>query len=310
MGRYVARRLLQMIPVFLGTTLLIFLMVYTLPGDPVRGLFGDKGADPATLEAMRHKLGLDQPILVQYWDYMKGMILHQDFGDQIASGRPVTDVLGDAFPVTLRLAGMAFVIEIILGITLGMIAGLRAGRLADNAVLIVTLLIISIPVFVLAHIVKSVFADQLGLIAPNVSNEATWSELLTPAIVLGSLSLAYVARLTRTTMAENLRSDYMRTAIAKGLPKRRIIGVHLMRNSMIPVITFLGTDLGALMGGAVVTESVFNVKGIGGTIVESITRREGTTLVGLVTILVLVYLFMALLVDLLYAVLDPRIRYA
>ncbi|PZT78013.1 MULTISPECIES: ABC transporter permease [unclassified Streptomyces] len=310
MGRYVARRLLQMIPVFLGTTLLIFLMVYTLPGDPVRGLFGDKGADPATLEAMRHKLGLDQPILVQYWDYMKGMILHQDFGDQIASGRPVTDVLGDAFPVTLRLAGMAFVIEIILGIGLGMIAGLRAGRLADNAVLILTLLIISIPVFVLAHIVKSVFADQLGIISPNVSNEATWSELVTPAIVLGSLSLAYVARLTRTTMAENLRSDYMRTAVAKGLPKRRIIGVHLMRNSMIPVITFLGTDLGALMGGAVVTESVFNVKGVGGTIVESITRREGTTLVGLVTILVLVYLFMTLIVDLLYAVLDPRIRYA
>ncbi|WP_405901687.1 ABC transporter permease [Streptomyces sp. NBC_00727] len=310
MGRYVARRLLQMIPVFLGTTLLIFLMVYTLPGDPVRGLFGDKGADPATLEAMRHKLGLDQPILVQYWDYMKGMILHFDFGDQIASGRPVTDVLGDAFPVTLRLAGMAFVIEIILGIGLGMVAGLRAGRLADNVVLILTLLIISIPVFVLAHIVKSVFADQMGIIEPNVSNAATWSELLTPAIVLGSLSLAYVARLTRTTMAENLRSDYMRTAVAKGLPKRRIIGVHLMRNSMIPVITFLGTDLGALMGGAVVTESVFNVKGIGGTIVESITRREGTTLVGLVTILVLVYLFMTLIVDLLYAVLDPRIRYA
>ncbi|TRV79536.1 ABC transporter permease [Streptomyces sp. 130] len=310
MGRYVARRLLQMIPVFLGTTLLIFLMVYTLPGDPVRGLFGDKGADPATLEAMRHKLGLDQPILVQYWDYMKGMLLHFDFGDQIASGRPVTDVLGDAFPVTLRLAGMAFVIEIILGIGLGMVAGLRAGRLADNVVLILTLLIISIPVFVLAHIVKSVFADQLGWIDPNVSNETTWGELLTPAIVLGSLSLAYVARLTRTTMAENLRSDYMRTAVAKGLPKRRIIGVHLMRNSMIPVVTFLGTDLGALMGGAVVTESVFNVKGVGGTIVESITRREGTTLVGLVTILVLVYLFMTLIVDLLYAVLDPRIRYA
>jgi oligopeptide transport system permease protein len=241
---------------------------------------------------------------------MSGIVLHGDFGTQIASGRPVTDVLGDAFPVTLRLAAMAFVIEIVLGIGLGMVAGLRAGRLADNVVLVFTLLIISIPVFVLGFIIKSVFAFQLGWIAPNVSIDATWGELLAPAIVLGSLSLAYVARLTRTTMAENLRSDYMRTAVAKGLPKRRIIGVHLMRNSLIPVITFLGTDLGALMGGAVVTEGLFNVKGIGGTIYESIVRREGTTLVGLVTILVLVYLFMSLIVDLLYAVLDPRIRYA
>lgn len=310
MGRYVARRLLQMIPVFLGTTLLIFLMVYTLPGDPVRALFGDKGADPATLARLRHEKGLDLPILQQYWNYMTGIVLHGDFGEQIASGRPVTDVLGDAFPVTLRLAGMAFVIEIVIGISLGTLAGLRAGRLTDNLVLVFTLLIISIPVFVLGFIIKAVFAFQLGWISPNVSNEARWSELLAPAIVLGSLSLAYVARLTRTTMAENLRSDYMRTAIAKGLPKRRIVGVHLMRNSLIPVITFLGTDLGALMGGAVVTEGLFNVKGIGGTIYESIVKREGTTLVGLVTILVLVYLFMSLIVDLLYAVLDPRIRYA
>ncbi|WP_406459251.1 ABC transporter permease [Streptomyces sp. NBC_00876] len=309
MGRYVARRLLQMIPVFLGTTLLIFLMVYTLPGDPVRGLFGDKGVDPATLAKLRHEHGLDQPILQQYWNYMWG-VLHGDFGKQIASGRPVTDVLGDAFPVTLRLAGMAFVIEIVIGIGLGTIAGLRAGRFTDNAVLVFTLLIISIPVFVLGFIIKAVFAFQLGWISPNVSGDAKWSELLAPAIVLGSLSLAYVARLTRTTMAENLRSDYMRTAIAKGLPKRRIVGVHLMRNSLIPVITFLGTDLGALMGGAVVTEGLFNVKGIGGTIYESIQKREGTTLVGLVTILVLVYLLMSLIVDLLYAVLDPRIRYA
>ncbi|MFG2601569.1 ABC transporter permease [Streptomyces sp. NPDC048462] len=310
MGRYVARRLLQMIPVFLGTTLLIFLMVYTLPGDPVRGLFGDKGVDPATLARIRHEKGLDLPILQQYWNYMTGIVLHFDFGDQVASGRPVTDVLGDAFPVTLRLAGMAFAIEIVVGISLGTIAGLRAGRLTDNVILVFTLLIISIPVFVLGFIIKTVFAFQLGWIDPNVSGDAKWSELLAPAIVLGSLSLAYVARLTRTTMAENLRSDYMRTAIAKGLPKRRIVGVHLMRNSLIPVITFLGTDLGALMGGAVVTEGLFNVKGIGGTIYESIVKREGTTLVGLVTILVLVYLCMSLIVDLLYAVLDPRIRYA
>ncbi|MGW4162431.1 ABC transporter permease [Streptomyces sp. NPDC004788] len=310
MGRYVARRLLQMIPVFLGTTLLIFLMVHSLPGDPVLAMFGDKGADPATLAAKRHELGLDKSLPEQYFVYMRDMILHLDFGNQIRNGRPVTEVLGDAFPVTLQLACLAFAFELIFGIGLGVIGGLKAGKLADNAILIFTLLIISIPVFVLGFIIKMVFAFNLEWIAPNVSNDVQWSELIAPAIVLGGLSLAYVTRLTRTTMAENLRADYMRTAIAKGLPKRRIIGVHLMRNSMIPVITFLGTDIGALMGGAVVTEKIFNIKGVGGLIAESISRREGTTLVGLVTILVIVYLVTSLLIDLLYAVLDPRIRYA
>jgi oligopeptide transport system permease protein len=310
MGRYVARRLLQMIPVFIGTTLLIFLMVYALPGDPVRGLFGDKAGSPQVVAALRHEYGLDQPILVQYWNYMKDMILHGDFGTQIASGRPVTDVLGDAFPVTLRLASLAFAIEVVLGIALGVVAGLRAGRLTDNVVLVMTLLFISVPVFVLGFIAKLVFAEQLHWLDPNVNDSTDYGQLLMPAIVLATASLAYVTRLTRTSIAENRRADYIRTAIAKGLPRSRVVGVHLMRNSMIPVITYLGTDIGALMGGAVVTEGLFNIQGVGGTIYESLVRREGTTLVGLVTILVLIYLLANLLVDLLYAVLDPRIRYA
>ncbi|WP_210577174.1 ABC transporter permease [Streptomyces sp. GESEQ-4] len=310
MGRYVARRLLQMIPVFIGTTLLIFLMVYALPGDPVRGLFGDKAGSPQLIAALRHEYGLDQPILVQYWNYMKDMILHGDFGTQVASGRPVTDVLGDAFPVTLRLAALAFSIEFVLGIALGIVAGLRAGRLTDNVILVITLLFISIPVFVLGFICKLIFADQLGWVESNVQDSTNYGQLLMPAIVLATASLAYVTRLTRTSIAENRRADYIRTAIAKGLPKSRVVGIHLMRNSMIPVITYLGTDIGALMGGAIVTEGLFNIQGVGGTIYESLVRREGTTLVGLVTILVLVYLLANLLVDLLYAVLDPRIRYA
>ncbi|MEW2294496.1 ABC transporter permease [Streptomyces sp. NPDC006743] len=310
MGRYVARRLLQMIPVFIGTTLLIFLMVYALPGDPVRGLFGDKATTPQVINSLRHQYGLDKPVLVQYWDYMRGIILHFDFGDQIASGRPVTDILGEAFPVTLRLAGLAFAIEAVVGIVLGVIAGMRAGKAADTVILFVTLLLISVPVFVLGYILQTVFAINLGWLEPSVTDDTDLNQFILPAIVLASASLAYVARLSRTSVAENLRADYMRTAIAKGLPKRRVIGVHLMRNSLIPVVTFLGTDLGALMGGAIVTEGIFNIHGVGGTIYDSIVRREGTTLVGLVTILVLVYLFCSLIVDLLYAVLDPRIRYA
>jgi oligopeptide transport system permease protein len=299
-----------MIPVFIGTTLLIFLMVYALPGDPVRALFGDKGADPATVAKIRHDLGLDLPVLQQYWNYMTGMILHGDFGTQIASGRPVSDILGEAFPVTLRLTALAFSIELVLGIALGVLAGMRADRLADSLVLVFTLLMISVPVFVLGFIFKTVFAFQLGWTTPNVNDATNYSQLFIPACVLAALSLAYVARLTRTSIAENLRADYMRTAVAKGLPRRRVVGVHLMRNSMIPVVTYLGFDIGQLMGGAVVTEGIFNIHGVGGTIYESIVRREGTTLVGLVTILVLIYLLANLLVDLLYAVLDPRIRYA
>ncbi|MCX3061019.1 ABC transporter permease [Streptomyces beihaiensis] len=310
MGRYVARRLLQMIPVFIGTTLLIFLMVYALPGDPVRGLFGDKGGSPAVINALRHQYGLDKPVLVQYWDYMRGMILHFDFGTQIGSDQPVTQVLGQAFPVTIRLGLLAFAIETVLGLVLGVAAGMRAGKATDTAILFLTLLLISVPIFVLGYIFQTVFAFQLGWMSPSVNDATNYGQLLMPAIVLASVSLAYVARLTRTSVAENLRADYMRTAIAKGLPRRRVIGVHLMRNSLIPVVTFLGTDLGALMGGAVVTEGIFNIHGVGGTIYQSIIRREGTTLVGLVTILVLVYLVASLIVDLLYAVLDPRIRYA
>lgn len=310
MGRYVARRLLQMIPVFFGTTLLIFLMVYALPGDPVQGLFGDKGGSPQVIAQLRHEYGLDQNIFVQYFNYMKGIILHADFGTQIASGRPVTDVLGDAFPVTLRLGGFAFAIEVVVGISLGVFAGLHAGRAADTGVLLVTLLLISVPVFVLAFLLKWIFADELNWLEPNVNDPSNYGQLLMPALVLATASLAYVSRLTRTSIAENMRADYVRTAIAKGLPRRRVVTVHLMRNSMIPVVTYLGTDIGALLGGAVITEGIFNIQGIGGTIYQSIVRREGTTLVGLVTILVLVYLVASLLVDLLYAVLDPRIRYA
>ncbi|NGN63446.1 ABC transporter permease [Streptomyces sp. A7024] len=310
MGRYVVRRLLQMIPVFVGTTLLIFLMAYTLPGDPVRAMFGDRGADPATLAHIRHDLGLDQPLIKQYWDYLTGMVLHGDFGTQIQSGRPVTDVLSDAFPVSMRLALIAFGIELVLGLALGIVSGLKAGKLRDNVVLLLTLLLISVPVFVLGFLFKWLFANQLGWVTPNVQDSMSVSELFLPATVLAALSLAYVARLTRTSIAENLRADYMRTAVAKGLPRRRVVGVHLMRNSLIPVVTFLGYDIGSLMAGAVVTEGMFNVKGVGYYLFDAIQRQEGTTVVGLVTVMVLIYLAASLIVDLLYAVLDPRIRYA
>ncbi|MBO1414850.1 ABC transporter permease [Streptomyces sp. FH025] len=308
MGSYVLRRVLQMIPVFFGTTLLIFLMVYTLPGDPVSALFGEKAADPAVVASIRHKYFLDQPVWKQYLHYM-GNLFQGDFGTSF-TGRPVSDIMAGAFPVTIRLALLAFVFEMVLGLALGLVSGLRRGSPQDTLVLILTLMVISIPVFVLAYIAQTVFATNLGWVTPTVQDSYDLSQLVLPAFVLGSLSLAYVARLTRTSIGENLRADYMRTAVAKGLPRHTVVLRHLLRNSLIPVITFLGTDLGALMGGAIVTEGIFNVQGVGNVLYRAINSKEGPTVVGIVTVLVIVYLVASLLVDLLYAVLDPRIRYA
>ncbi|AKG45073.1 ABC transporter permease [Streptomyces sp. JH002] len=309
MGRYVARRLLQMIPVFVGATFIIFMMMYALPGDPIAALWGERAPDPAQMAQMKKELGLDLPIMQQYWNYLIG-VFQGDFGVQIASRRPVMDVIGDALPATLRLTLMAFVFTAVVGIAMGLIAGLRAGKKTDSGVLFVTLLLISVPSFVLGYLVQTYFGVKLGWITPSVQDSENWGELLLPAMVLAALSLAYVARLTRTSVAENKRSDYMRTARAKGLTQRRAVSVHLMRNSMIPVVTFLGVDLGNLMTGAIVTEGIFNVNGIGRAVFRALNTREGSTVVGIVTFMIVVYLVVSLLVDLLYAVLDPRIRYA
>jgi oligopeptide transport system permease protein len=297
-----------MIPVFFGTTLLIFLMVYSLPGDPIAALFGDKAADPAVVANLRHQYYLDQPLWKQYLHYM-GNLFQGDFGTSF-TGRSVTDIMAAAFPVTIRLALMAFAFELVVGLAFGLVSGLRRGSIPDTLVLIFTLIVISIPVFVLAYIAQTIFATNLGWVTPTVQDSTDLSQLILPAVVLGSLSLAYVARLTRTSIGENLRADYIRTATAKGLPRRTIITRHLLRNSLIPVVTFLGTDLGALMGGAIVTEGIFNVQGIGNVLYRAINQKEGPTVVGIVTVLVIVYLVASLIVDLLYAVLDPRIRYA
>jgi oligopeptide transport system permease protein len=308
MGRYILRRLLQMIPVFIGTTLIVFLLVYALPGDPVKALFGDKAADPATVAQLKHQYGLDLPLWQQYWNYLSG-IFRGDLGTSF-SQRSVSSILAQTIPVTVRLALLAFLIEMVFGIALGVLAGLRRGKIVDQLVLVLTLVVISIPVFVIGYVAQVVFGNELGWVSPTVTDSYNLSQLLLPAIVLGSVSLAYVSRLTRTSIVENLRADYMRTAVAKGLPRRRIVGVHLMRNSLIPVVTFLGTDLGALMGGAMVTEGIFNVQGVGNTLYKAINQADGPLVVGIVTFLVIVYLVASLVVDLLYAVLDPRIRYA
>ncbi|MDA3648069.1 ABC transporter permease [Saccharopolyspora indica] len=307
MGRYVLRRLLQLIPVFIGTTFIIYALIWALPGDPFAGRCGDRPCPPAYIAEMTEKYNLNDPVIVQYFKYL-GQILTGDFGETF-SGIAVNQLVADAYPITLRLAVVALAFAALIGVGAGILTGLRGRGFADNLVLVSTLFLISLPVFVTGFILQVVLGTELGIITPSVSSQATWGELIVPGFVLGSTSMAYVARLTRTSLMENKRADYVRTAVAKGLEPKRVVGVHLLRNSLIPVITFLGTELGALMGGAIVTEGIFNIRGIGGLVYKAILTKEGTTVVGIVTLLVLVYLLMNLLVDMLYAVLDPRIRY-
>jgi oligopeptide transport system permease protein len=297
MGRYVLRRLLQLIPVFLGTTFLIYALVWAIPQDPFSGKCGQRPCDPSYVAEMSQKLNLNDPLLVQYFKYL-GNLLTGDFGTTF-NGVSVGEQISISWPITFKL-----------GIIAGVLTGLRKQGFLDNLVLVSTLFLISLPVFVTGFVLRLYLGPQgFDIMDTSVSADPTIGELILPGFVLGSLSMAYVARLTRTSIVENRRSDYVRTAIAKGQPQTRVVGVHLLRNSLIPVITFLGTDLGSLMGGAIVTEGVFNINGIGGLIFRGIQEKEGVMVTGIVTLLVLVYLLASLLVDLLYAVLDPRIRY-
>ncbi|CAM00185.1 oligopeptide transport system permease protein [Saccharopolyspora erythraea NRRL 2338] len=307
MGRYLLRRLLQLIPVFIGTTLIIYLLVWAIPGDPFAGKCGDRGCPPEYIAEMHAKYNLDDPLIIQYFKYL-GKLFTGDFGETYA-GIQVSQLIENAYPVTIKLALVALIIEAVIGLLAGIVTGLRGRSFLDNLVLVSTLFLISLPVFVTGFVIQISLGTELGIIRPTVSSDPSIGELIAPGFVLGSLSMAYVARLTRTSLMENRRADYVRTAVAKGLEPKRVVGVHLLRNSVIPVITFLGTDLGALMGGAIVTEGVFNIRGIGGLIFRSILTKEGTTVTGIVTLLVIVYLLMNLIVDLLYAALDPRIRY-
>ncbi|WP_156754747.1 ABC transporter permease [Actinokineospora pegani] len=308
MGRYVLRRLLQLIPVFLGTTFLIYWLVWSLPGDPFAGKCGERPCPDAYISLMREKFHLDEPVIVQYLRYL-GNLFQGDFGETFR-GSSVGDLIAIAYPNTIRLALVALVIEAIIGLAAGIMTGLRGRGFLDNVVLISTLFLISLPVFVTGFVLQIVLGFELGWIKTTVSKSpAPWDELIAPGFVLGSLSMAYVARLTRTSIAENKRADFVRTAVAKGQPQSRVVGVHLLRNSAIPVLTFLGTDLGALMGGAIVTEGIFDIKGIGNLVYDGIIGKDGLVVTGVVTLLVVVYLMSNLLVDLLYAVLDPRIRY-
>lgn len=282
-------------------------MVYALPGDPVAALGGDKALSETTRQAITERYNLDKPLWMQYLLYLKGIVT-LDFGKTF-SGRSVMDVMAQAFPWTVKLALMAIIFESVFGILFGVLAGLRRGGLFDSTVLVVSLFVIAVPTFVIGFVLQFIIGVKLGWLPVTASSNMSTKSMLMPAVVLGAVSFAYILRLTRTEVAENATADYVRTATAKGLSRPKVVVRHILRNSLIPVVTFIGADLGALMGGAIVTEGIFNIPGVGGTMYKAILQGEAPTVVSFTTVLVLVYIVTSLLVDLLYAALDPRIRY-
>ena len=307
MTSYIIRRVGQFVLVFFAATFLIFAMVFAIPGDPIRALAGEKPMPESLRQSLIQQYHLDEPLLAQYWHYVTGLI-QGDLGESF-NQRPVVDIIKEAFPKTLRLATYAFIIEMVIGVTAGVYAGIRKDKFLDSLVKVSTVAVISVPIFVLGFVAQLVIGVRLGWLPVTAGNPPSLYGYLLPALVLASVSLAYVARLTRSSVVENLRADYVRTAKAKGLSQRRVIGVHTFRNSLIPVITFLAIDLGALMSGAIVTERIFNIPGLGRAVYEATISQEGAVVVGIVTVLVVIYAVANLVVDILYAVLDPRIRY-
>lgn len=332
MGRYTIRRLLQFIPVLLGTIFILHYLQtlsFQFAGNPIRAMFGDRQPPPDTIETITRAFGLDNPCLEQKGNPCLGMYVdrlvdyaHLDFGTDF-DNRPTIDLISRAAPITIRLTLLAVLVESVVGILSGVIAGLKKESFADNAVRVSTVLLISVPVFVFGVLLQILSGLYIGkwvkqqgapewveaIFSVSYKPDHPWASLVVPSIVLAGLSVGILARLTRTSLIETLRSDYVRAAKAKGIPRRRVVGVHALRNSLIPVITYIGIDVGALMAGAIITESIYNIPGIGGLTANAVRGGQTPVVIAVASLLTLVYLVASLLVDLLYAVLDPRIRY-
>jgi peptide/nickel transport system permease protein len=331
--RYTVRRLLLLVPILFGVSVLIFFWIRLLPGSPAESLLGER-ATPELVAAYRERYGLDQPIYQQYWKYVKSTS-ELDFGVSVATHRKVTDEIKQRFPATIELAVAALIFSTLIGIPLGFLAAKRYGGFFDHASLFVSLIGISIPIFFLAIILKYVFAVRLGWL-PSVGRidvtlevdhptnfytldalierdfRTFWDvvkHLILPAIALGSIPLAVTARITRAAVLDVQNEEYVRTARAKGLAPRVVDRRHVFRNALLPISTILGLQVGLLLSGAVLTETVFAFPGMGSWLRDAIFNRDYPVLQGGILFLAVVFVLVNLLVDLSYGLINPRIRY-
>jgi peptide/nickel transport system permease protein len=330
---YTGRRILQIIPVLLGVSLVVFFMVRAIPGDPAQIMLGQQ-ATQEQVQQIRENMGLDKPIFVQYGLFLKDA-LRGDLGDSIVTGRPVTTELLTRLPATLELTAFAMLIAILVGVPVGVISAVRQYSLLDKSTSVLALTGISMPIFWLAMILVVIFGVNLELLPfPGRLNPTTgitaitglvlvdslltlnfagfWDGLLhliMPALALATIPMAVIMRMTRSSMLEVMHEDYVRTARAKGVVPWRVVFKHALRNAMLPTITVIGLQAGLLMGGAIITETIFSWPGIGLYAYQSVSSRDYASIQGVVLYGALLFVLINLLVDILYAILDPRVRY-
>jgi ABC-type dipeptide/oligopeptide/nickel transport system permease component len=305
---YVLRRLVGTAPVLLGVTLVVFAMTWLTPGDPVVALLGEsaQGISAEAREDLRRELGLDQPWPVQYLSYVGGLV-QGDLGTSIRSRRPVLVEVTDRLPATAELAIAGLAIAVVLGVSLGVAAALKRRTWVDAAAIAVALIGVSVPVFWSGFLLMMVFSLELGWLP--ASGRGDWRNLILPATTVGIASAAFIARITRGAVLETLGQDYVRTARAKGLRDRVVVVRHALRNALLPIVTVVGLQLGSLLGGAVLTETVFAWPGVGRMLVDAIIARDLPLVQGTVLVISLLFILVNLAVDLSYAAINPRVRY-
>lgn len=306
MTRYLLQRLLQTIPTVLLVSLLVFLMLYLIPGDPAEIYLGERQTTPEQLEIIREQMGLNRPMMVQYLDYI-WKALQGDLGNSLNNRRPVLNEILNRLPSTLELTVAALLVSTVVGITIGVIAALRHNTIVDTLAMMLALVGISMPVYWSSLLLIVLFSVNLRLLPPI--GQGGLDRLIMPALALGLLSAGSLARLVRSSMLEALAQEYVLTARSKGLSSRRVVFVHAFRNALIPVITILGLTFGTLLSGAVLTETIFARLGIGRMYVEAILNKDYTLVQGTTLFLALAYVLINIIIDLLYAYADPRIRY-
>lgn len=304
MARYILKRVLCMIPVLLGVTFLVFMIMHLAPGNIAAMILGDN-ATPEQIAELRSEMGLDRPLIVQYFDYLGGL-LRGNLGTSYTTGDTVTSKIMACFPYTVMLTIVAAVVSVVLALPLGITAAMKQNTWVDNVSMVVSLIGVSMPIFWLAVMLILLFSLKLGLFPVYGAN--SWDSIILPAISLGFMNMASIARTTRSSMVETIRQDYIRTAYAKGLPKRTIIIRHAFRNGMLPTITVIGLEIGQMLGGAVLTESVFAWPGVGRLMIQAINGRDTPMVMGCIILMTVCFSFVNLGVDLLYGVVDPRIR--
>lgn len=305
MGRYLARRLALTVPVLLGVATLVFSLIHLIPGDPAQAMLGATAAD-ADVAQLRRQLGLDRPLIVQYGSFLQGLLLG-DLGTSLRTGTPVTVELLGRIPATLELAAAAMLVALAVSLPLGILAAIRRGGLVDHLAMTASLAGACLPNFWLGPLLAIVFAVELGWLP--VSGRGRVDHLVLPALSLGAALAAVLARMTRASLAEELREPYVTAARARGASPSRAVLVHAFRNSLIPVVTVIGLQFGAVLTGAVITETIFAWPGIGRLLIQSIGFRDYPMVQGCILLIATTYAAMILLTDLLYVALDPRIRY-